>query len=118
MGNNIKRISEKSLSTSCRHYAYIQSETQVDDGRGGFILTWINTTLDPIAMDISPLTAKQEFTFKSINVDATHIIKVRAEITINEKNRINYNGRIFEILTIENVQERGILLYITCKERR
>jgi SPP1 family predicted phage head-tail adaptor len=117
-GNDLRRISKKSLSTQTRAYAYIQQLTNVDDDRGGFTKSWVNTTVEPHAMAIMPLSAKQIFEYRSLNVEATHFIKIRGEVEVNELNQILYGSREFEILTVEDIQERGIVKWITSKERR
>lgn len=117
-GLNLKRYSDKALATQTREYAFIQRATVTRDGRGGKTEEWANTTAAPHAMAIIPLSAKQKFDYKSINVEATHQIKVRGEIDVTEYDRVLYGTRIFEILTVEDIQERGIVKWLTCKERR
>jgi SPP1 family predicted phage head-tail adaptor len=117
-GNNYKRYPSKSLSTETRGYAFIQSKNVVDDGRGGQNVTWENTTLEPHAMAFIPMRAKQVFEYKSLNVEASHVIKIRGEIEVSELNRIVWDGRVFEILTVEDVQERGVVKWLTTIERR
>lgn len=115
------RIGKKGMATEARHYGYIQAATPTDDGRGGEALVWAATHVAPHALSVSPISARQIAEYASINVEATHIIKIRAEITITELNRIQVttlSNRIFEVLTVEDIQERGILKFITCKERR
>lgn len=118
MGNNLKRIPGKSLSTECRHYGFIQSAGKVDDGRGGFIDGWVNTHQNAHSMALLPMTAKQVLEYKSVNVEASHLIKIRGEIEVSELNRVVIDSREFEILTVEDIQERGIVKWIECKERR
>jgi SPP1 family predicted phage head-tail adaptor len=112
------RIGKKGMATEARLYGFIQASTATDDGRGGEALTWAATHIAPHAFAVSPISARQIAEYASINVEATHIIKIRAEIAIAEKNRIVINNRVFEVLTVEDIQERGILKVITCKERR
>ena len=117
-GNNLRRISKKSLSTQTRSYAYIQTLTPTADSRGGETKAWANTPDALQAMGISPLTAKQIYEYRTLNVEATHFIKIRGEVAATELNRILFGTREFEILTVEDIQERGIVKWLTCKERR
>jgi len=117
-GNNLKRYPNKSLSTETRMYGFIQEKQTTDDGRGGQTVQWVNTTASPHAMAILPLRANQVMEYRSLNVEATHIIKIRGEIAVSELNRISYDNREFEILVVEDIQERGIVKWITVKERR
>jgi head-tail adaptor len=68
---------------------------------------------------ISPIQARQQFENKSVGVDATHLIKIRGLESIDEKNdRFLFGTRVFEILAVEDIQERGVVKVITCKEVR
>jgi len=112
-----KREGWKTLATQCCNYVYIQTLTRTADGEGGFTQTW--TTGDMIPAAISPIQARQQFENKSVGVDATHLIKIRGLISVDEKtDRFLFGTRIFEIVAIENIQERGIVKVITCKEVR
>lgn len=94
----------------------IQEATETSDGRGGFTEGWLDTMTCWAC--IEPLFAKQIFEYRSLNVNASHRIKVRASITVEENNRILYGTRIFEVLTVENESESEVVKWITCKEVR
>jgi|WetSurMetagenome_2_1015567.scaffolds.fasta_scaffold207254_3 SPP1 family predicted phage head-tail adaptor len=111
-----ERQIRKTSATVMRHYVEIQAVTRTNDGEGGVTVSW--STSATVAASVDPIKAIQQFNYKSVNVDATHLIKIRGEITINEKNRILWGSRIFEILTIEDINENGILKVITTKEAR
>jgi len=111
------REGRKTLASQCCSYVYIQTLARTADGEGGFTQKW--TTGDMIPAAISPIQARQQFENKSVGVDATHLIKIRGLIDVDEKNnRFLYGSRTFEILTIEDIQERGIVKVVTCKELR
>lgn len=110
------RTGTKSMATESRHYVSVQRLTQSSDGEGGFTSEW--KTEDNIWASVNPIRAIQQYQFKSINVDATHHVTTRGYTDINEKDRILFNERILEVLTIENIQERDFELFITCKEVR
>lgn len=113
----MERQIRKSLSTVLRHRVNVQTETRTSDGQGGYTATWTTASANvPAAID--PIQARQQFINASVGVDATHVFKMRADITVNEKQRILWGIRTFEILTIENINEVGELLFITTKERR
>ena len=111
------REGKKTLATELRHFIYIQTLARTADGEGGFTQEW--TTGDMVPAAVSPIQARQQFENKSVGVDATHLIKIRGLIDVDEKNnRFLYGSRTFEILTIEDIQERGIVKVVTCKELR
>ena len=118
-GNNLKRFGTKSLSTESRGYGYIQTCEATRDGRGNEKKDWENTPAQPQSMSITSLSATQKEEYRSQNVEATHLVKIRGEIVINELNRIEtIEGKIFEVLTAEDIQDRGIVWWVICKERR
>jgi SPP1 family predicted phage head-tail adaptor len=106
----------KSQASQAQHYIYIQTLVSTTDEEGGFSEQWTSGSAIPAA--IIPLQARQVMQYKSINVDATHLIKVRGRTTIAEESRILFGSRVFEILTVENIQERNFIKVITCKEKR
>jgi len=118
MGNDLKIYSKRSLSTQTREYGYIQEYAVTGDGRGGVSKSWVNAHPQPHAMAILPLSAIQVMNFDSINVEATHLIKIRGEIDILEVNRISANGIFYEVLTVRDIQDRGIVKWVIVKERR
>jgi SPP1 family predicted phage head-tail adaptor len=111
-----EREVRKTQASQAQHYIYIQTKTATTDEEGGFSENWQSGNAIPAA--ISPIQARQVFQYKSVNVDATHLIKVRGRTTVSEKDRILYGIRVFEILTIENIQERDFVKVITCMEKR
>jgi|WetSurMetagenome_2_1015567.scaffolds.fasta_scaffold51913_4 SPP1 family predicted phage head-tail adaptor len=113
----IERQGKKSEATEMRHFIYIQTVGTTTDGEGGEIENWSDSGSGCFAA-IFLIRAQQVFVFRSVNVDATHFIKIRGEITVSELNRIRFGTRYFEILTVENIQERGIVTWITTKEMR
>lgn len=112
----LKRQGRKTLATEARHRVTIQRQTSTTDGDGGFDQSW--TELTQCFAAIYPIKAQQRFEYKSLDVDATHIIKIRGLIDLEELDRVIYSSRTFEILSIENIQERDFLKILTCKEIR
>ena len=112
----LQRQGKKTLASEMKHWISIQAKTSVPDGEGGHTDTWATSASCWAA--VSPIQARQQFEYKSVNVDASHLIKVRGNVTIAEANQILFGSRIFEVLTVEDIQERGIVKVVTCKERR
>jgi len=113
----MEREARKSLASRQHHYITIQTRTRTADGEGGFTETWADGDTIPAA--IYPIQARQQFEYDTINVHATHRIEVRGLVSVSETaNRIKYGTRYFEILTVENIQERDVVNVITCNEIR
>lgn len=114
----LSRRPRKSLSSQCRHYSNIEERVYVDDGQGGTQEVW-SVAFSNVPVSITPLNAKRKEEYRTFNVDATHELKIRGEITlIEDNNRIVYGGRYFEVKSIEDVQERNIEQICICLERR
>lgn len=203
----MKREGQKTMTTEARHWLTFQQCISTPDGEGGFVQSWAD--FFSCFGSVSPIRALQQFKYKSINVDATHYVRINGlsglttstkrvgeewEITwsgiegetvqlhyrvnsgtwtlissseandgsyfwtipaaaagrnvqvrvmhatdpesyvltdminvidaaivnrtLKEKDRIVFGDRVFEILTVENIQELSFEQFIVCKERR
>jgi SPP1 family predicted phage head-tail adaptor len=109
------RQGKKSLATEARHRITLQQKQSTTDGEGGFDGNW--TDVKTVWASISPIKAIQQFMYKSVNMDGTHLIRVRGLEVVAGWNRVKFGTRVFEILTVENIQERNFEKVLTCKER-
>lgn len=117
----LRKRSRKSQASKNRHYVTIQQRTYTSDTEGGHTETWSDiTAYTNIPASIEPISAKRKEEYRTFDVDATHEIGFRGEIDNIEEdnNRITFGSRIFEIKTIENIQERDVQLQCVCLERR
>ncbi len=112
------RQSKKTQASEAQHYIRWQRIDRTSDGEGGFDNEkWTDVQTVPAA--ILPLRADQRFEYKTKNVDATHIIKVRGKLKIIENtDRFLWGTRVFEILTVEDLQEREFIKWCLCLEKR
>ena len=94
----------------------LQKVVETSDGEGGYTEVWQD--VKKCWAQIKPFGAKQVFEYKSLNVKATHRIKVRANIIVEENYRICYKTRTFEVLTVENEDEAEVVKWVVCKEVR
>jgi SPP1 family predicted phage head-tail adaptor len=113
---NDRKQAEKSLATRARHYLTLQRKTETSDGEGGFTESWADQLYFFGSLD--PLKAWQQYNNASVGVDTTHIVATRGLIDVKEHDRVKLGSRIFEVQTVENIEERGFVQVITCKERR
>lgn len=111
-----RRYTRKSIATRKRHLVEIQEKSEANDLENELVESW--RAVATAWASIEPIKAVQQFQNRSIGVDATHLVIMDALTSINEFNRLVFNGRSFEILSIENLQERNFDLVITCKEVR
>lgn len=103
------------LSSELRHEIILQSPNSIRDGEGGFHDGW--ATVTTTWASISPITAKQRDYYNSLSTEITHIIKIRGDVACLDAYQVLFGTRVFELLTVENIQERNQLKILTCKER-
>lgn len=75
----MKREGKKSQATNARNLITIRYRVMTPDNQGGFIETWYDRS--NIWAEICPMTSKQVFEYASVNVDATHRIKINGDLT-------------------------------------
>jgi SPP1 family predicted phage head-tail adaptor len=112
-----REVKFKSFASEAQHRVSVQVKNPTADGEGGFRESWSDVYTN-ISAAIIPIRAQKVFELRSVNVDATHFVKLNGYITITELHRIKYGSRIFEVLTVEDLQERDFIKWVTCKERR
>ena len=113
----------KSLASRTRHYVDFQSKTETPDGEGGFTEVWANITdATQIPTEILPIKAERRAEMRSWNIIATHYLKARSNIPIEEVGRAVFStpsgNRYFYIKTLEDVQTRDIEQFMIAEERR
>lgn len=79
------RIGKKTLATERRHWITFQQKTSTADGEGGFSDVWTNFI--SVFAAVYPYRADQVFTFRSVNVDATHLIKTGGYLQLPTKTK-------------------------------
>lgn len=90
----------------------------VPDPDGGYTDTF--TPLDPPDWDCSIAQAAvrslEALGAGSLVAQATHLIRGRYHPGITTQTRLTFNGRIFSVLYVANVDERGIESALVCSE--
>lgn len=114
---------KKSQASRYRHYVDFQSKTETPDGEGGFTEVWANISGGTqIPVEILPIKAERRAEMRSWNIIATHYIKSRSNIPIEEVGRVVFStpaGDIyFYIKTLEDLQTRDIEQFMIAEERR
>lgn len=102
-----------------RHYVDFQSKTEVSDGEGGFTEVWANISgAENIPAEILPIQAQKRAEMRSWNIVATHYIRSRSNIPIEEVGRVKFGDRYFYIQHLEDIQTRDIEQFMIAEERR
>jgi SPP1 family predicted phage head-tail adaptor len=85
------------------------------DDYGERPITWL-----PVATRwacITPLTGRELWNAQQVQPDVTHNVSLRYMRGITPKMRINYGGRILQILSVITVDENATELRLVCMER-
>lgn len=106
---------DHALSSELRHQVELQIPSNSADGEGGFFDGWVTKTTTWAS--VSPISAKQRDYYISLSTEITHTIKIRGDVDCLDTYQVKYGDRCFEILTVENIQERDVLKILVCKER-
>lgn len=114
---------KKSLASRTRHYVDFQAKTETPDGEGGFTEVWADISgATQIPTEILPINAERRAEMRSYNVVATHYLRVRSNIPVEEVGRAVFvtpgGTRYFYIHSIEDVQTRDIEQFLVAEERR
>ena len=97
-----------------RHRIAIQSHSTVQDVAGQEVKTW--ATDITVSARVEPLKGKERFEAQQVAPEVTHKITMRGGVTVTAENRILFKTRIFNISSVIDVDERGILTEIICIE--
>ena len=97
-----------------RHRITIERVVETQDADGAVIETW--STYATIQASIEPISGREYFAAQSTQADVTHRIGIRYLSGIVPKMRVKYGSRIFDILSVINVNERNRELQLMCRE--
>jgi SPP1 family predicted phage head-tail adaptor len=97
-----------------RHRITIEQVTETQDIDGSVIETW--TTFATAQASIEPVSGREYFAAQSTQAEVTHRIRLRYLSGVTPKMRVNYNSRIFDILSVININERNRELQLMCRE--
>lgn len=97
-----------------RHRITIQSVTEASDGQGGQDLTWATDTT--VWALITPASSWESMQAMQLQTPITHKVTMRYRAGLTTKNRLLYDGRVFEIKSIINPGEENFALELKCIE--
>jgi SPP1 family predicted phage head-tail adaptor len=97
-----------------RHRITIEQVTETQDTDGSALESW--STYATVQASIEPISGREYFTAQSTQADVTHRISLRYVSGITPKMRVNFSSRIFDILSVINVNECNRELQLMCRE--
>lgn len=99
-----------------RHRVQIQALSQVQDLATGEMLdTW--TELATVWANVVPLRGQERFEAQQVQAELSHRVEMRYRPDVTSKNRLLYDGRILEIASVADFEERHRELNLMCVER-
>ncbi len=102
-----------------RKRVQIQRRATTQDTFGQQSDTWI--TLATVWADIESISGREVMAAQAVNVDISHTITVRYQSIFAQPKtvvayRVLYNGRIFNIHSMSNAEERNAIVVLTVSE--
>ena len=83
----------------------VQLKTETKDGRGGTTLAW--STQFRIVGKMKALRGYEQIRAEALETKMTHRIRTWYDSRITTAHRLLYGSRIFDILFVENIDERN-----------
>lgn len=98
-----------------RHRVVLERLDTLPDGGGGVAESWVADAT--LWASITPLTGGEAITAGRLAGRHRYEIRIRYRADVNPAMRFRKGSRIFHILAVEDVGERGIWLKALCEER-
>jgi SPP1 family predicted phage head-tail adaptor len=98
-----------------RHRVRIEAAVRTEDGGGGASETWM-----PVAeawAEIKPASGDEGLSADAIRGRVSHVLHLRAGISVEPEMRIAFGNRVFEIRAVIDLSERRRWLRILAEER-
>jgi SPP1 family predicted phage head-tail adaptor len=116
VANYGRKLYPVSASTLKHFGAIYPMGTPNADGAGGY--TYTSAKRDDAWMSVILLRAEQIFAYRGKNIKATHMIKMRYEIYIEESDHILLDGVTYEVIYVDSDRDRGLFKTAMCTELR
>lgn len=104
----------KNLPSTLNKRITIEENVTTSDGAGGFTSSW--ATFATVWAEIKPVSTDEKFTSMQVKNTVTHSVTIRYTENLKESMRINYDSRIFKIISIVNPLEENKILEILAEE--
>ncbi len=98
-----------------RHRVSVQKLTAADQPDGTYSESWVEQTKRWAS--IEPLKGREYLEAEAVNADIDHRIVIRPHAGVAPKNyRITNGTRVFNIVSVANIEERDTRMELMCKE--
>lgn len=97
-----------------RHQMVIQSKTESQAASGMPSESW--STHATVWARVKPVKADEGFEAGTTTARRTHEITIRALSTVTPNMRVSWDSRYFYITGVRDMDERGIMMTLDCRE--
>jgi SPP1 family predicted phage head-tail adaptor len=97
-----------------RHRIAIERVAETQDSDGSVLESW--SAYATAQASIEPISGREYFAAQTTQADVTHRISLRYLAGITPKMRVKFEFRIFDILSVININERNRELQLMCRE--
>jgi SPP1 family predicted phage head-tail adaptor len=101
-----------------RHRVTIQESTPTRNSKGEEIDSWSTFGGGARAAAVIPLAGREAFNARQRHAEAELRIELRHLAGVTTKMRVSYDGRLFDILDVADIEERGRETHLLVKERK
>lgn len=97
-----------------RHLVTIQQPVETTDDLGQPVTTWSNVATVHAAVE--PLEGRELFAAQAVRAETTTRVRIRYRSGITPKHRLVYAGRVLNILSVIDPDERHREIVLLCSE--
>lgn len=97
-----------------RNKISLEREVVTPDGFGGSSHVWVE--IKTFRAYIKPVSGSERLHSQRLEASMSHKVFIRYNNDIMPTDRINYNGRFFQIRAVINIEERNKWLELVCEE--
>ncbi len=101
-----------------RHRITIQQNAPTRNGKGEEVDSWSTFGGGARCAAVIPLAGREAFNAQQRHAAAELRIELRYLAGITTKMRVSYDGRLFDILDVADIEERGRETQLLVKERK
>lgn len=95
----------------------IQSSTDSTNSVGEPVESFSTVSNGTVWASIEPISGREYQAVQQIAAETTHKVTIRYLSGITPKYRVLYGSRVFDILAVRDVEERGRVTELLCRER-
>ncbi len=105
---------KKNTTSRLRHKLALQQEVRISDGVGGYAKSW--HTLVEVWAEIKPLTGSEQLVAGQLQGASNYKIALRYRSDITAGMRFLFDGRVFNIRSVLNIDEKRDMLDVLAQE--